>query len=112
MAERVTSPRSFVNISERRRREAERGCRGREINWWFGRRKRRRGGGWVLRVEGEALQERNEETNRIGGREEGEKRFPNTRKREGKAKEKKGGLSLASTTGWLQVIHSAIIVRC
>lgn len=42
------------------------------------------------------------------GREEVSKHAKEGRKSEGK----KGGLSLASTTGWLQVIHSAIIVRC
>lgn len=74
------------------------------------------GGGWVLRVEGEALEERNEKTNRVGGGKKRARRGFQTRERgkeEGRKSEgKKGGLSLASTTGWLQVIHSAIIVRC
>lgn len=54
------------------------------------------------------------ETNRV---EKGEKRIPNTLMRAGSSKEggkeeKKKREALPPTTGWLQVIHSAIIARC
>lgn len=55
-------------------------------------------------------------TNRVGGgREEVSKHAKEAKEEDGEKRRKKRGergLSLASTTGWLQVIHSAIIVRC
>lgn len=85
---RVTSPCSLGSLIFQRGGDARlRGCRGREINWWFGRRRRRRGVGDGLK----RRCKRNEDESR--GR--WARRGFQTRERGkgggwGKAKEKKG----------------------